>query len=184
MGVLDTPDTDMDTHTVMDMPGESITNKTSQRLIGDEALALLVIKFESIFELSLHLFKRRILNYESCTKLTEFSKLNFTRSILIDFMEEICKLLLCWPKSHGSHDLSQIITRQEVLFLCIKEIKAHLQALYFIRLKICQVIDLFEIDISVRVCSSHDVLSLGLCCLSLLVLLETPHVLCVDTTPC
>merc|ERR1719378_231161 len=90
------------------------------------------------------------------TKLTEFSELNFTRTIFIDFMKEISKLFLSGSESHSSHDFPKIISRQELLLFGVKEIKTNLETLDFINLKIGHFIDLLKVDISVRISSTHD----------------------------
>merc|ERR1719320_1179234 len=103
----------------------------------------------------LHFFQWRILNEESCTKLAKLSKFNLSGSIFINFMEKVSKLFLSWSEAHGSHDLSKIITRQKFLLLCIKQIKANLQALNFISSKVGQVIDLLKVNISIRISPAH-----------------------------
>merc|ERR1712112_355808 len=114
--------------------GKKLGDDFSQCIVGDESLTLPIIQLEGIFQLFLHFFQWRILNKESCTKLVKLSG-----SIFINFMEKVSKLLLSWSEAHGSHDLSKIITRQKFLLLCIKQIKANLQALNFISSKVGQV---------------------------------------------
>merc|ERR1712179_128529 len=92
---------------------------------------------------------------ESCTKLAKLSEFNLSGSILINFMEKVSKLLLSWSEAHGPHDLSQIISRQELLLLCVKEIKANLQALNFISSEVGQVVDLLKVNISIRISPAH-----------------------------
>ena len=83
---------------------------------------------EGILQLSLHGLHVWVLNQEGSTELTELSKLNLSGAILIDLKQQLLQLLLGGSEAHGSHDLSKIISRQELYFLCVKQIKAGLHA--------------------------------------------------------
>merc|ERR1719244_1500256 len=127
----------------------------SQCIVGNESLALPIVQLKGVFKLFLHFFQWRILHKESCTKLTKLSEFNLSRSILINFMEKVSKLLLSWSEAHGPHDLSQIISRQELLLFCVEQIKANLQALNFISSEVGQVVDLLKVNISIRISPAH-----------------------------
>merc|ERR1712071_635886 len=89
---------------------KKLSDDFSQSVISDEALALPVVQLESILQFLLHLLQRRILHKEGCTKLAKFSELNFSRSIFINLMEKISKFFFSGSESHGSHDLTKIIS--------------------------------------------------------------------------
>merc|ERR1719348_1734816 len=112
------------------------------------------------FNSFLHFFQWRVLHKESCTKLAKLSEFNLTGSIFINFLEKVGKLFLSWSEAHGSHDLTKIISGEELLLLCVKKIKANLQALNFIGSKVGQLVDLLKVNISVRISpaphGSHD----------------------------
>ena len=82
---------------------------------------------ECILQLPLHGLHVRILNQKCGTKLAELSKLNLTRTILINLCKELFKFILSWSEAHGSHDLSKIISRQELNLLGVKQIKTNLK---------------------------------------------------------
>ena len=82
---------------------------------------------EGIFELPLHGLHVRVLNQEGGTKLAELSKLNLARPVLVDLKQQVLQLLLCWAEAHRPHDLAKIICGQEILLLCVKEVKADLE---------------------------------------------------------
>merc|ERR1719320_138798 len=134
---------------------KKLSDDLSQSIISNKPLALSIIKFERILQLLLHFFQRRVLNQESCTKLAKLSKFNFTRSIFINLLEQVSKLFLCWPESHSSHDLSKIISREKLLLLSIKQVKANLETLNLISSKVGQLIDLLKINISVWISPTH-----------------------------
>ena len=55
------------------------------------------------------------------------------------------------PESHGAHDLSQVVSREELLLLCVEQVEADFQALYLIIGQAGQLVDLLEVNIAVGV---------------------------------
>merc|ERR1712086_1168548 len=88
-------------------------------------------------------------------KAGKILKLNFSGAIFINFMEKISKFFFSGSESHGSHDLTKIISGKELYLLCVKQVKTNLQALNLISGKISQVIDLLKVNICVRI-TAHD----------------------------
>ena len=82
---------------------------------------------EGIFELPLHGLHVRVLNQEGGTKLAELSELNLPGSVLVDLGQQVFQLLLSGAEAHGPHDLTEIISREEVHLLGVEEIKTSLE---------------------------------------------------------
>merc|ERR1719251_404880 len=88
---------------------------SSEGLVGDEALVVLVVQPESVLELPLHCLHVRILHQEGGTQLTELSKLNLSGAVLVNLEQQLLELLLSGSEAHGPHDLSQVISREDFL---------------------------------------------------------------------
>merc|ERR1711982_76587 len=135
---------------------EEFSNQSSKCLCCDVAKTLLVINPESILEFPLHGLHVRILHQECGTRLAELSKFNLTRTILINLCKEFLKLFLSRSEPHGSHDLSKIISRQELNLLGVKQIKTNFQTFDLIWLKSGVFSDFIKVNISIGVsCMCH-----------------------------
>merc|ERR1712243_224498 len=135
---------------------KEFSNQSSKCLCGDISKTLLVINPESILEFPLHGLHVRILYQECGTKLAELSKLNLTRTILINLCKEFFKFILSRSEPHGSHDLSQVISRQEFYLLGVKQIKTNFQTFDLIWLKSGVFSDFIKVNISIGVsCMCH-----------------------------
>lgn len=55
------------------------------------------------------------------------------------------------PESHGAHDLSQVVSREELLLLCVEQVEADFQALDLVIGQAGQLVDLLEVNVAVRV---------------------------------
>merc|ERR1719370_432245 len=110
---------------------------------------------ECVLQLPLHGLHVRVLDQEGGAELTELSYLNLTRAILVDLLKERLQLLLCGTEPHGSHDLAEVICREEILLLRVKQIKANLQTFDLINSEPSGVGDLLEVDVSVGVGLGH-----------------------------
>ena len=82
---------------------------------------------ESIFQLPLHCLHVGVLHQEGGTQLTELSKLDLTGAILVNLKQQLLELLLGGSEAHGPHDLSEVISREEINFLGVKQIKTGLE---------------------------------------------------------
>ena len=105
---------------------EQFPDQRSQGVIGDEALALLVVDPECVLELLLHGLKVWVLDQEGGAQLTELWELDLSRAVLVNLQDKVLQLLLGGSEAHGPHDLAQVIGRQEVLLLGVEQVKAHL----------------------------------------------------------
>merc|ERR1719336_949546 len=132
---------------------QKFTNKASRGFSCDVAKTFLVIYPEGILQFSLHGLHIWILNQEGGAELTELGKLNLTRTILVNLKKKFLQLLLSGSEAHGSHDLTKIISRQEIDFLCVKQIKAGLQTLDLISSQTSGFIDVIEVN-TIVVCHS------------------------------
>merc|ERR1719347_489902 len=97
----------------------------------------------------------RILHQEGSAQLAEFSELNFSAAVFINLLEEILEFLLCGSESHGTHDLSQVIGRQELLLLHVKKIKTNLETLDFISGETSGIVDLLEVNVGIGIGLGH-----------------------------
>merc|ERR1712078_563978 len=140
-----------DTIKLLVSQGEQLSDQASEGLVGDEALVVLVIKPESVLELPLHGLDVRILHQEGGTQLTELSKLNLSGAVLVNLKQQLLELLLGGSEAHGPHDLSEVISREEILLLGVKQIKANLQALDLVVGQVGLIIDLLEVNVGVRI---------------------------------
>merc|ERR1711870_196335 len=86
-------------------------DERSQGVIGDEALALLVVDPERVLELLLHGLKVWVLDQEGGAQLTELWELNLSRAVLVNLQDKVLQLLLGGSEAHGPHDLAQVISR-------------------------------------------------------------------------
>merc|ERR1712172_134504 len=136
--------------------GEQLSDQASEGLVGDEALVVLVVQPESVLELPLHGLDVRILHQEGGTQLTELSKLNLSGAVLVNLEQQLLELLLGGSEAHGPHDLAQVISREEILLLGVEQIKANLQALDLVVGQVGLIIDLLEVNVSVRIGLGHD----------------------------
>jgi hypothetical protein len=82
---------------------------------------------EGVLELPLHGLHVGVLHQEGGAQLAELPELDLARSVLVDLGEELLQLLLRGPEAHGSHDLSEVISGEEVNLLCVKKVKADLE---------------------------------------------------------
>merc|ERR1712180_560362 len=129
--------------------------RAPQGVGGDVAKTLLVVHPECVLELPLHGLHIRVLNKEGGTELAKLSELDLARAILVDLMEQVLQLLLGGTEAHGPHDLAEVVGGEEILLLCVEEIKTHLQTLDLIMGKVGCVVDLLKVDISVRIGLGH-----------------------------
>ena len=86
---------------------------------------------ESIFKLPLHGLHVRVLHQEGGAQLAELGKLDFAGTILVNFEKKFLELILCGSEAHGPHDLAEVISREEINFLCVKQVKAGLEGNIF-----------------------------------------------------
>merc|ERR1719151_437632 len=115
--------------------GEQLSDQAPERLGGDESLALLVVHPEGVLQLLLHRLHVGVLDQEGSAELTEFTKLNLARAVLVNLMEQLSQLLL----------------------LRVKQVKADLKTLDLIVGKIGLFIDLLKVNVSVGISlASHD----------------------------
>ena len=82
---------------------------------------------EGIFELPLHGLHVRVLNQEGGTKLAELPELNLPGSVLVDLGQQVFQLLLSGAEAHRSHNLAEVVGGEEILLLCVEQIKANLE---------------------------------------------------------
>merc|ERR1711934_1217474 len=136
--------------------GEQLSDQGSQGLVGDEALVVLVVKPESVLELSLHGLNVRVLHQEGGAQLTELSELDLSGAVLINLEQQLLELLLGGSEAHGPHDLAEVISREEILLLGVEKIKANLQALDLVVGQVGLVIDLLEVNVGVGIGLGHD----------------------------
>merc|ERR1719147_255767 len=132
---------------------EKFTDESSKSVCGDVAKTLLVIYPESVFEFPLHGLHVGILNQECGAQLTEFSELNFSGTILINFKKKILELLLCGSESHGSHDLTKVISGKELNLLGVKQIKTGLQALDLVGSQASGLVNFIKVNSGVGIVS-------------------------------
>merc|ERR1719384_1952856 len=137
--------------------GEQLSNQAPERLGGDESLALLVVHPEGVLQLLLHCLHVGVLDQEGGAQLAELTKLNLAGTVLVDLMEELSQLLLRWPEAHCPHDVAEVVSGEELLLLRVKQVKADLQTLDLIVVKIGLLIDLLKVNVSVGISlASHD----------------------------
>ena len=73
---------------------KQLSNQSSQSLGGDEALTLLVVDPECVLQLLLHGLNVGVLHQEGGAELSKLRKLNLTRTILINLIDQVHQLLL------------------------------------------------------------------------------------------
>ena len=82
---------------------------------------------ESILQLPLHGLHVRVLHQEGGAQLTELSKLDLSGAVLVNLEQQLLELLLGGSEAHGPHDLSEVISGEEINFLGVKQVKAGLE---------------------------------------------------------
>ena len=82
---------------------------------------------ESVLELPLHGLDVRILHQEGGTQLTELGKLDLSGAVLVNLEQQLLELLLGGSEAHGPHDLSEVISGEEINFLGVKQVEAGLE---------------------------------------------------------
>merc|ERR1711994_285503 len=136
---------------------KQFTNQGPQGLGCDEALALLVVDPEGVLQFLLHRLHVRVLDQEGGTQLAELTEFNLSRAILVNLVQKFSQLLLRRPESHRPHDVTKVVSREELLLLGVKQVEADLQTPDFIVGQIGLLIDLLKVNISVGVSfASHD----------------------------
>merc|ERR550519_70250 len=128
-----------------------LSNQSSQGVSCDESLTLLVIKPECILQFPLHGLNIGILNKKECAKLAKLSELNLPRTVLINLLEDVHELLLAGTEPHGAEHLPQVVGRQKLLLLGVKQVEAVLEAFDLVIRQVCLIVDLLEVDIFVGV---------------------------------
>merc|ERR1712109_232799 len=133
-----------------------LTNEAPQGFCGDVAVSLLVIYSESVFKFPLHGLHVGVLHQEGGAQLTELSELDLAGAVLVNLSQEVLQLLLRGPEAHGSHDLTQIISREKVDLLGVEEIKTRFKTLDLVRGQSGALGDVVELNPGVRIVVSHD----------------------------
>merc|ERR1712226_600187 len=127
-------------------PTEKIDINSKSRRV-----ALLVVDPEGVLQLLLHGLYVGVLHQEGGAQLAELPKLDLSGPVLIDLMQQVGQLLLGGTEAHRPHDVTQVISRKELLLLGIEQVEADLQALDLIVGEPTLLVDLLEVDVGVGV---------------------------------
>ena len=79
--------------------GVNLPEDLLKHLVGDEALALLVVDPERVLQLSLHRLHVGVLDQEGGAELAELADLNLAGAVLVDLLEDVAELLLRGPEA-------------------------------------------------------------------------------------
>merc|ERR1712110_87483 len=138
--------------------GEQLGDEASECVHSDESLPILVINPESVLQFPLHGLNVRVLHEELGAELTELCELDLPGPVLVNFGQDVHKLLLAGSEAHGAKDFVQVISAQEVLLLGVKQVEAILQTLDLINFEGSGLVDLVEVNAGVGVgLGGHDV---------------------------
>ena len=107
--------------------GEQLTDQAPEGLVGDEALVVLVVEPEGVLQLPLHGLDVGVLHEEGGAQLAELSELDLSGPVLVDLEQKLLELLLRGSEAHGPHNLSKVISGEEINFLCVKQVEAGLE---------------------------------------------------------
>jgi hypothetical protein len=78
-------------------PRVKLGDNLSQLVGRDVAVGILVVDSEGLLQLGLHRVLVGLFNEELCTQLTELFKLDFTRAVLVNLLENLFELLFGRP---------------------------------------------------------------------------------------
>ena len=104
-----------------------LTDQAPERLGGDESLALLVVHPEGVLQLLLHRLHVGVLDQEGGAQLAELSELNLSGPVLVNLEQQLLEFFLGGSEAHGPHDLSEVISGEEINFLGVKQVEAGLE---------------------------------------------------------
>merc|ERR1719370_505765 len=106
--------------------GVNLLQDLSEDIIGDEALAILVVNSEGLLEFVLQLLFV-LFNEELCGQFCELLKLKHARAIIIDLINDFLEVSLLDLDAHHAQDVADGLNTDGALALSVERLEGGLQ---------------------------------------------------------